>query len=135
MLPFVSFTANFLATCGKTTRVLSAESGKEKGENKGILCTGWCESQDGKDDVCVITKPDRVGDVCLALQEELYRHGIHAGKTQVWNAVGEQLEACDILERIAQAEDPRARVWKGSHIPTSEQGVRSGNPFGACGLC
>ena len=76
----------------------------------------------------------RVGDVYLALQEELYRHArirIHASKTQVWNAAGEQREACDILERIAQAEDPRARVWKGSNIPTAEQGVRVlGTPLG-----
>ena len=86
------------------------------------------------DDVYVITKPDRVGDVYLALQEELYRHArirIHAGETQVWNAAGERPEACDILERIAQAEDPRARVWKGSNIPTAEQGVRVlGTPLG-----
>ena len=46
------------------------------------------------------------------------------GKTQVWNAVGERPEVCDVLEQIAQAEDLRARVWKGSNIPTSEQGVR-----------
>ena len=85
-------------------------------------------------DVYVIIKRDRVGDVYLALQEELYRHArirIHAGKTQVWNAAGERPEACDILERIAQAENPGARVWKGSNIPTAEQGVRVlGNPLG-----
>ena len=86
------------------------------------------------DDVCVIIGPDRVGDVYLALQEELCRRArirIHAGKTQVWNAAGERPEACDILERIAQAEDPRARVWKGSNISTSEQGVHLlGTPLG-----
>ena len=72
--------------------------------------------------------------MCMTLQEELYRHArirIHVGKTQVWNAAGERPEACDVLERIAQEEDPRARVWKGSNIHTSEQGsARSGNPFG-----
>ena len=44
---------------------------------------------------------------------------IHAGKTQVWNATG------DLRRKI------RARVWKGSNIPTAEQGVRVlGTPLG-----
>ena len=38
----VSFAGNLLNTCGKTTRVLSTESGKEKGENKGILLCPFC---------------------------------------------------------------------------------------------
>ena len=86
------------------------------------------------DDVNVVTTPERVGDVYMALQDELYRHAwikIHGGKTQVWNAAGERPEACDALERIAQAVDPSARVWKGADIPTREQGVRVlGTPLG-----
>ena len=39
-----------------------------------------------------------------------------------WNAGGEC--PCDVLERIAQVEDPSARMWKESDIPTVEQGVR-----------
>ena len=39
-----------------------------------------------------------------------------------WNAGGER--PCDVLERIAQVEDPSARIWKESDIPTVEQGVR-----------
>ena len=126
-------------------RGLSTESGKEKGENKGLLLRPFCSPLDnmlhwmlGKarmaegevvflDDVYDITKPDRCGDVYQTLQEELYTNArvrMHVGKTQVWNVAGERPEACDVLERIAQAEDPRARVWKGSNIPTSEQGVR-----------
>ena len=50
--------------------------------------------------------------------------GVHVGKTQVWNAIGERPEACDALERIAQEEDPSAGVWKGSDIPNVEQRVR-----------
>ena len=78
------------------------------------------------DDVYVITTPERVGDVYVALQEELYRHArirIHVGKTQVWNAAAERPDACEVLERVAQVEDPSARVWKGSDIPTAEQEV------------
>ena len=86
------------------------------------------------DDVYVVTTPSRVGFVHNILQEELYRHArirIHAGKTQVWNAAGDRPPACDLLERIAQASDPKARVWKGSGVPTEEQGVRIlGTPLG-----
>ena len=38
-------------------------------------------------------------------------------KTQVWNAAGNQPPGCDLLERIAQASDPEAQMWKGSGIP------------------
>ena len=39
--------------------------------------------------------------------------------------------ACDQLERRARVSDPEARVWKGSDIPTAEQGVRIlGTPLG-----
>ena len=86
------------------------------------------------DDVYVLTTPDRVGDVYRALQEELFRHcriRIHVGKTQVWNAAGIRPPTCDELERIAQASDPEARVWRGSEVPTSERGVRIlGTPLG-----
>ena len=86
------------------------------------------------DDVYVVTTPDRVGFVHNILQEELYRHArirIHVGKTQVWNAAGDRPPACDLLERIAQASDPEARVWKGSGVPLEEQGVRIlGTPLG-----
>ena len=55
----------------------------------------------------------------------------HVGKTQVWNAAGDRPPACDLLERIAQASDPEARVWKISGVPLEEQGVRIlGTPLG-----
>ena len=78
-------------------------------------------------DVYVVTNADWVGLVLNILQEELYRHSpisIHVEKTQVWNAARNQPPGHDLLERIAQASDPEARVWKGSGIPTTKQGVR-----------
>ena len=36
-----------------------------------------------------------------------------------------------MLERIAQIADPEARVWKGSGVPTTEQGIWVlGTPLG-----
>ena len=85
-------------------------------------------------DVYVVTSPRRVGDVYVALQEELFRHSrirINVGKTQVWNAGGVRPEACDMLERIAQANDRNARVWRGSGVSTAECGTRIlGTPLG-----
>ena len=70
----------------------------------------WRQYKDGRwrvnkclhslDDVCVLTTPERVGDVYRALQEELFRLSrirIHVGKTQVCNAAGIRPGACDML--------------------------------------
>ena len=52
-------------------------------------------------------------------------------KTEVWNRAGVRPEACNILERIARQDDPTAVVWKGSDIPTPEQGLKIlGTPLG-----
>ena len=86
------------------------------------------------DDIYVTTTPERAGIVHNILEQKLCRHSrihIHVGKTQVWNAAGVRSPACDQLERLAQVSDPEARVWKGSDIPTVEQGVRIlGTPLG-----
>ena len=86
------------------------------------------------DDIYVTTTPERVGIVHNILEQDLYRHSrihIHVGETQVWNAAGVRPPTCDQLERLAQVSDPEARVWKGSDIPTVEQGVRIlGTPLG-----
>ena len=86
------------------------------------------------DDVHVATTPDRVGEVYIALATELYTHSrirLNGGETQVWNAASVRPTACDYLERIAQAEDPDARVWRGSDLPTRDQGIRVlGTPVG-----
>ena len=45
--------------------------------------------------------------------------------------VGVRLPICDVLERIARANDPRARVWRGSDVPTEQQGIKVlGVPLG-----
>ena len=56
---------------------------------------------------------------------------IHGGKTQVWNAVDDRPEFCDVLEQIVQRSDPHARVWRGSALPLDKQGVKVlGTPLG-----
>ena len=45
-------------------------------------------------------------------------------KTQVWNMAGIRPEACDVLEQIAQAADPTAVVWRGSDVPSVQQGIK-----------
>ena len=86
------------------------------------------------DDVYVATIPDRVGEVYNALATELYTHSrirLNGGKTQVWNAACLKPTACDYLEKIVQADDPDARVWRGSELPTRKQGIRVfGTPLG-----
>ena len=54
---------------------------------------------------------------------------VHTGKTQVWNREeGVRPTACDVLERIAVAADPAARVWRGSgdtDLPEAQTGDES----------
>ena len=79
-------------------------------------------------DFHTVTTPARVGHVCSLLQDVLYRHGSHP---QVWNSGGTRPEACDALERVARAENPRAVVRKGSDVPSREQGIKIlGTPLG-----
>ena len=49
----------------------------------------------------------------------------------MWNQDGVRLPICDVLERIARANDPRARVWRGFDVPTEQQGTKVfGSPLG-----
>ena len=78
------------------------------------------------DDIYVITKPDRVGDVYTAVRQNLWVHAcvsINNGKTKVWNAAGHKPAVCEVLDRVAQAEDPHANVWRGSEVATERQGL------------
>ena len=62
------------------------------------------------DDIYIVTTPARVGHVYSLLQDALFRHArirLHSGKTQVWNSGGIRPEACDALERVARAVNPR----------------------------
>ena len=90
------------------------------------------------DDIWVVSPvPERVSHAYGSLQRNLFSHArirVHGGKTQVWNRSGIRPEGCDALERIAQAADPTARVWRGSGVtdlPPSRQGiVVLGTPLG-----
>ena len=86
------------------------------------------------DDIYTTTSPDRVGSLYALLQEHLFGYSrirINGGKTQVWNQAGVRPDACDILERIAQASDLQARVWKGPGLPEEKQGMKVlGAPLG-----
>ena len=86
------------------------------------------------DDIYLATPPDRVGPAYTAVQKELWVHAgirVHIGKTKVWNRVGIRPGVCDVLERIARVEHPRATLWTGSDIPSHQQGVKIlGTPLG-----
>ena len=83
------------------------------------------------DDVYVVTTPDRV---YTFLQENLWVFvgvRINSGKTQVWNAAGRKPLVCEAMDRIAQAQNPEAKVWRGSEVPVDRQGVKVlGAPIG-----
>ena len=38
-------------------------------------------------------------------------------RPQVWNQAGVYPRRCEVLEQIAQQEDPEATVWTGSGVP------------------
>ena len=82
----------------------------------------------------MVTAPDRVGPVYAAMQDSLLRHAgirIHVGKTKVWNKAGVRPQICDVLERMGRDNDLSARVWRGSGVPSAEQGVKIlGAPLG-----
>ena len=86
------------------------------------------------DDVCIVTRPDRVAHSFSVIQEQLRRHSnirVHLGKIKVWNASGERPRDCDILQCIADASDSNEPVWRGSDLPTDQQGIRVlGTPLG-----
>ena len=80
------------------------------------------------------SKPNRAGAVYASLEENLYGHAhirIHMGKTHMWNQLGVEPPVCAALQRAAEVVNPRARVWRGSGLPTHEQGIRVlGAPVG-----
>ena len=86
------------------------------------------------DDVCLVSQPDRARDAHNVAEQELWTHAkirIHAGKTHMWNKSGRMPEGCDELHRRAVLHDPTAQVWRGSDLPTREQGIKVlGCPLG-----
>ena len=87
------------------------------------------------DDTYIVTPTAaEVGRAYTHVQDALWNHcgiRIHVGKTKIWNRAGNRPEVSDILERIAQRDNPRAKVWRGTRIPTAEQGMKVlGTPLG-----
>ena len=86
------------------------------------------------DDLYVVSKPDRVGAIYRIVQESLWAHAgirVHGGKTHVWNSACVKPDVCDALQRIAQASDPCAWVWRDSELPPTMQGMKVlGTPLG-----
>ena len=49
---------------------------------------------------------------------------VHLGKIKVWNSSGVRPRACDTLQDIATASGSLDQVWKGSDLPTDQQGIK-----------
>ena len=81
----------------------------------------------------------RVGDVFSSLDEHLWAYSgirIHGGKTQVWNAVDDRQEFCDVLEQTAQKSDPHARGVARFCTPSRETRHQSlGDTTGPSTVC
>ena len=75
------------------------------------------------DDIFLVTMPQDVGAAYAIVQEKLWVHSC--------NRAGIRPLACDVLEGIARIQHPSAVVWRGSDIPTVDQGIRVfGTPLG-----
>ena len=82
----------------------------------------------------MVTTPNRVATVYNLFQKNLWVYAgvrVNSGKTQVWNAAGIKPPVCEAMDRIAQAQHPEAKVWRGSEVPADRQGVKVlGAPIG-----
>ena len=132
-------TANHRLTSGKEMMGHFTISSKVKEVSRAILVRPRLARSSADDrlmdfHVYVVTFPESLRDGYGSVQQELWIHSrirIHEGRIQVWNSGGERPEFCDVLERVTQVTDPEARVWRGSGMPTSEQGIRVlGTPLG-----
>ena len=47
----------------------------------------------------------------------------YLGKIKVWNASGVEPRGCQTLQRIAAESGSQEQVWKGSRLPTDQQGI------------
>ena len=58
-------------------------------------------------------------------EHELWNHA------KIQKTSGRKPPSCDEMQRAAEAADPNARVWRGSEVPTTEQGIKIlGCPLG-----
>ena len=87
------------------------------------------------DDLYVVCKPERVGEVHGILSQKLWEHArisLHAGKTKVWNKSGVEPTDCHVLQDAAELATPGVVVWRGDRsLLTCQQGFKVlGIPFG-----
>ena len=78
------------------------------------------------DDIWFVTKPERVRDVHNLAERELWREAgiqVHTGKTHVCRS-GTKPPECDAMQRRAVVDNPDARVWLGTEVPTRQQGTK-----------
>ena len=70
----------------------------------------------------------------LDLEENLHGHArirIHMGKTHKRKQQGVEPHVCATLQWAAEVVNNHVRVWRGSGLPTHEQGIRVlGAPVG-----
>ena len=83
------------------------------------------------DDIYVVAEPERVRPLLDALSAALWEHArvrLHAGKTRIWNAAGEELPSIADLA-AAGSSDP---AWVGDwSLPPDQQGLTVlGAPLG-----
>ena len=68
-----------------------------------------------------------VGAIFAVVQECMRRDAnilVHLGTIKVWNASGIRPRACDVFQQIAEAAGSCAPAWRGSGLPTAEQGIK-----------
>ena len=73
------------------------------------------------DDIFFVTKPDDVREMHSLAQQEFLaqcRIQVHADNTRMCGTeggggAGQKFEVCDNLQKVAELEDPTARVWRG----------------------
>ena len=84
------------------------------------------------DDICALCKPERVSEVYVALQEELWAHSRIQIHPQLWNRSGSLSSRWQALTAGARISDPEAVVWRGDpSLTLAEQGVKVlGTPLG-----
>ena len=79
------------------------------------------------DDICLVSKPQGVRVGYSSVEQEFWRHAkirVHEGQAHIWNFAGIKPDICEELQRLAEVAKPGARVWRGSELPTEEQGIK-----------
>ena len=70
-------------------------------------------------------------DLCMLFSRNTCTVTPASGSKEGKRRCGIKLDACDVLERIAQESDLQARVWKGPGLPEEKQGMKVlGAPLG-----